>query len=79
MKCDKCGYQASPGDQICLNCGNKLALTAISTIEDIEKMNQEVKPEVVEKKQNKKLLFIIIGSAIAVVIVAVILCLVFLR
>lgn len=63
MKCEKCGFECNPGDQICINCGNKLPLTNIATVAEIENMNSAISSNtVVEEKKtgNKKVLFIVL-------------------
>ena len=57
MKCDKCGFNTNPGDQICINCGAKLNLNNYSP-EIVQKTEEIV------KKDNKKVLIISIISVI---------------
>lgn len=69
MKCDKCGFETNPGDQICINCGSKLSLNNISN--DVYKHVDSVKKEESTSKSgdNKK---IIIFTSIAILATALV-------
>lgn len=41
MKCDKCGFNVNVGDQICINCGQKLSVKN-AIIPEIDKVQTEV-------------------------------------
>ena len=77
MKCDNCGFQANPGDQICLNCGSKLSLAAIQSVDDIARLNEKTE-EPVKKKVNP-LPFIILGVVAFIVLIILVVFLLFKR
>ena len=63
MKCDKCGFNINPGDQVCMNCGAKLSLY-------VEPENSSLKND---KKSKYKYLALIIGGILLIVFFVVIL------
>lgn len=80
MKCDKCGFETNPGDQICINCGSKLSLNNISN--DVYKHVDSVKKEESTSKNgdNKKIIiFTSIGILATALVVFVVLKFIVLR
>lgn len=61
MKCDKCGYDVYPGDQICMNCGAKLSLNN-SVIPELHDL---VTPK---SDKSKKNIYIIIGTLVGILL-----------
>lgn len=64
MKCDNCGFDTNPGDQICINCGAKLSV-ANQMMPKVEE-----NPTKEEKKQyNKAFIYTIIGIVVSIIII----------
>ena len=76
MKCEYCGYETHPGDQVCINCGESLSL-AHSIIPGIDKITEKKIKE--EKKQNRIFLFLCIGGVIIFIAFIVTILLLWLR
>ena len=73
MKCEKCGYETHPGDQICINCKAKLSL-AHSYVPGIDK-TVEIEPVVENKKKNIRFaVFCGIGVLVLILVVVLLLC-----
>ena len=67
MKCNKCGGEIHPGDQICMTCGAKLSLdnTIMPEVDNIN--NVSSKPS----SGNKKKILIIISSILIIIIITI--------
>jgi uncharacterized membrane protein YvbJ len=65
MKCEKCGARVHQGDQICINCGNKLVIQS-SIMHDASELPEIKLNYKATKKSNKK---IIIGIICAIVLI----------
>ena len=64
MKCDKCGYQVNPGDQVCINCGAPLS-SENAIIPEVDGVYMTKS----EKKNRTWLIFVILGVILFIVIV----------
>ncbi len=70
MKCDKCGFNINPGDQVCMNCGAKLSLYL---------KPESPEPLENEKKSNSKYLALIIGGVLLFIFLVVLLVIFLIR
>lgn len=64
MRCEKCGFEPNPGDQVCINCGAKL-----SVINAIVPEIEEIKNNEDTNKDNKKLIIMTSLGIIALIII----------
>lgn len=69
MKCENCGFTPNPGDQVCINCGAKLKVATIQSINDIEKLSYVPEKEV---KSNKKVWLIALITTLVIILIAII-------
>ena len=72
MRCEKCGYETHPGDQICINCKAKLSL-AHSYVPGIDKI-VEIETVVEKKKNIRFAIFCAIGVFFLMLLVILLIC-----
>lgn len=73
MKCEICGYETHPGDQVCINCGNTLSLNHTIITKDL--INKE---EMKEEKKENNTKFLIISIVLTIVIIILLVFILFL-
>ncbi len=69
MKCDKCGFEVNPGDQICINCGSKLSeVNMVYPNLETEKKSKKIK----NVKKRNTILFYILSVILLLIILLII-------
>lgn len=69
MKCEKCGFQTNPGDQICINCGAELGINNI-LIPEVDYTFTNLENKKTEKESSKKFITTcIIGVIIFIIVI----------
>lgn len=65
MKCEHCGYETHPGDQVCINCGENLSLLH-SMMPEIDGQKRQEKK--IEARKNVRFAFISIGIVVVFIL-----------